>query len=103
MDCLLKPSPPFVVGLTLGVAIARATVVTELTIKQFWAISLTGKVVAGPCMMTLPPCVFIVCWGLAHSRAGQREESPAGAKFTGAAAFSLLSSSLLEVAERRTP
>ena len=87
MDCLLKPSPPFVVGLTLGVAIARATVVTELTIKQFWAISLTGKVVAGPCMMTLPPCVFIVCWGLAHSRAGQREESPAGAIDTGMKTF----------------
>jgi hypothetical protein len=103
MDYLCKPSPLIVVGLTLGIAIAKATAVAELKTKQFLAIPLAGKVVAGPCMMTLPPCVFIVCWGLAHSRAGQREESPAGAKFTGAAAFSLLSSSLLEVAERRTP
>ena len=71
MDCLLKPSPPFVVGLTLGVAIARATVVTELTIKQFWAISLTGKVVAGPCMMTLRPECSL-SWRWATLMLGQR-------------------------------
>ena len=45
---LLKQSPPFVAGLTLGYAIATATAVAELRIKQFWAIPLAGKLVAGP-------------------------------------------------------
>jgi hypothetical protein len=40
--------------LTLGIAIAKATAVAELKTKQFLAISLAGKVVAGPCMMTMP-------------------------------------------------
>ena len=45
-------------GLRLGVADAKATLVAELKTKQFRAIPLTGKVVAGPCMMTMPPCVL---------------------------------------------
>ena len=48
MDYLLKPSLPFVAGLTLGVAIAKATAVAKIRIKQFLAIPLAGKVVAGP-------------------------------------------------------
>lgn len=55
MIYLLKPSPPFVAGLKLGIAIATATAVTKLRIKQFSAIPLAGKVVAGPCMKTMPP------------------------------------------------
>ncbi len=55
---LWKPSPLFVAGLTLGIAIATATAVAKIRIKQFWAIPLAGKVVAGPCMMAMPPCVF---------------------------------------------
>lgn len=58
MDYLLMPSPLIVAGLTLGVADATATAVAKIRIKQFWAIPLAGKVVAGPCMMTLPPCVL---------------------------------------------
>ena len=58
MDYLLKPSPIIVAGLTLAVAIATATAVAKIRIKQFWAIPLAGKVVAGPCMMTMPPCVL---------------------------------------------
>jgi hypothetical protein len=42
------------VGLTLGIAIAKATAVAELKTKQFLAIPLAGKVVAGPCMMAMP-------------------------------------------------
>jgi hypothetical protein len=45
MDYLLKPSPLFVAGLTLGVADATATAVAKIRIKQFWAIPLTDKVV----------------------------------------------------------
>jgi hypothetical protein len=69
MDYLLMPSPPFVAGLTLGVADAKATAVAKITIKQFLAIPLTGKVVAGPCMMTLPVC-SLSCAGatLTHGR-----------------------------------
>ena len=58
MDYLLKPSPLIVAGLTLGVAIAKATAVAKLRIKQFWAIPLAGKVVAGPCMMAMLPFRF---------------------------------------------
>jgi hypothetical protein len=47
-------SPLIVAGLTLGLAIATATAVAKITIKQFLAIPLTGKVVAGPCMMATP-------------------------------------------------
>jgi hypothetical protein len=54
MDYLWKPSPPFVAGLTLGIAIAKATAVAKLRIKQFLAIPMAGKVVAGPCMMAMP-------------------------------------------------
>ncbi len=54
MGYLLKPWPMIVAGLTLGVAIATATAVAKLRIKQFWAIPLAGKVVA-PCpVMALP-------------------------------------------------
>ena len=41
-------------GLTLGVAIAKATAVAKIRIKQFWAIPLAGKVVAGLGMMAMP-------------------------------------------------
>ena len=54
MDYLWKPSLPFVAGLTLGVAIAKATAVAKIRIKQFWAIPLAGKVVAGLGMMAMP-------------------------------------------------
>ncbi len=58
MNYLLKPSLPFIAGLTLGVAIAKATVVAKIRIKQFWAIRLEGKVVA-PCpMMSMPLFLF---------------------------------------------
>ena len=54
MIYLLKPSSIIVAGLTLGIAIATATAVAELTIKQFLAIPLAGKVVA-PCpVMAMP-------------------------------------------------
>jgi hypothetical protein len=43
-----------VAGLTLGVADATATAVAKIRIKQFLAIPFAGKVVAGPCMMTMP-------------------------------------------------
>jgi hypothetical protein len=45
-------------GLTLGVAIAKTTLVAELRIKQFWAIPLADKVVSGPCMMAMPLFLF---------------------------------------------
>jgi hypothetical protein len=54
MDYLLKPSPLIVAGLTLCVAFATATAVAKLRIKQFLAIPMAGKVVAGPCMMAMP-------------------------------------------------
>jgi len=78
MDYLLVPSLLIVAGLTLGVAIATATTVATIRIKQFRAISLAGKVVAGACMMALPHVFFIVRGGHTQARAGQREESPAG-------------------------
>ncbi|MFN6107577.1 MAG: hypothetical protein ACK5EA_24415, partial [Planctomycetaceae bacterium] len=58
MDYLLKPSPLFVAGLTLGIASAKATAVAKITIKQFLAIPLAGKVVAGPCTMAMPLFLF---------------------------------------------
>jgi hypothetical protein len=42
MIYLLKPSPLFVAGLTLGVAIAKATAIAKIRIKQFWAIPFGG-------------------------------------------------------------
>lgn len=66
MIYLLKPSPPFVAGPTLGVADATATAVAELTIKQFWPIPLAGKVVAGPCMMAMPLFLFLCQWVARH-------------------------------------
>jgi hypothetical protein len=51
-------SPLIVAGLRLGVVIAKSTAVPKITIEQFWAILLAGKVVAGPCMMAMPPCVL---------------------------------------------
>jgi len=53
----LKPSPPFVAGLTLCIAFAKATLVAKIRIKQFWAIPLAGKVVA-PCPAMAMPCFF---------------------------------------------
>jgi hypothetical protein len=41
-----------------GVVIAKSTAVPKITIEQFWAIPLTGKVVAGPSNMAMPPCVL---------------------------------------------
>jgi hypothetical protein len=55
MIYLLKPSPLFIAGLTQGVAIAKATAVAKKRIKQFRAIPLAGKVVAGACVTTMPP------------------------------------------------
>jgi hypothetical protein len=43
-----------VAGLTPCVAIAKATAVAELTVKQFLAIATTGEVVAGSCLMAMP-------------------------------------------------
>ena len=68
-----------VTGLTPCVAIASATVVAELTIKQFLAIPPTCKVVAGPCLMAIPCFFFNVTLGHAHTRWGERQESPVGA------------------------
>ena len=45
-------------GLTLGVVIAKSTAVPKITIEQFWAILLAGKVVAGFGMMAMP--VFLL-------------------------------------------
>ena len=75
MDYLLKPSPLFVAGLTLGIASAKATAVAKITIKQFLAIPLAGKVVAGPCTMAMPLFLFL-CEGsptltLTHGTAGR--------------------------------
>ena len=58
MDYLLKPSLPFVAWLTLDIADATATAVAKIRIKQFLAIPLANKVVSGPCMMAMPPCVL---------------------------------------------
>jgi hypothetical protein len=55
---LLKPSPLIVAGLTLGSAIGKATAVAKIRIKQFRAIPLTGKVVAGLCTMAMPLFLF---------------------------------------------
>jgi hypothetical protein len=70
MIYLLKPSPLFVAGLTLGVAIAKATAIAKIRIKQFWAIPLAGKVVAGPCMMNMPPSLLYRVLG-PRSRTGE--------------------------------
>jgi hypothetical protein len=42
----------------LCIALATATAVTELAIKQFLAIPQAGKVVVGPCMMAMPLFLF---------------------------------------------
>jgi hypothetical protein len=55
IDYLLKRSPIIVAGLMPCIADATATLVEKLEIQQFWAIPLAGKVVAGPCMKTMPP------------------------------------------------
>jgi sorbitol-specific phosphotransferase system component IIBC len=68
MDYLLKPSPPFVAGLTLGIAIATATAVAKLTTKQFWAIPLAGKVVA-PCLVMAMPLFLFLCEEVANAHA----------------------------------
>lgn len=79
MDYLLMPSPLIVAGLTLGVADATATAVAKIRIKQFWAIPLASKVVAGVARWLCPCFFFIVCWGHAHAGAGRRKKSPAKA------------------------
>ena len=71
MDYLLKPSPLFVAGLTLGIAIATATVVAKIRIKQFWAIPLAGKVVA-PCPLMAMPLFLFFCEGGADDHARVR-------------------------------
>ena len=58
MIYLLKPSPPFVARLIPCIPDAKATVVAKIRIKQFWAVSLTGKVVAGPSLLATP-CFFL--------------------------------------------
>jgi len=58
MIYLLKPSLPFVAGLTLGIAIAKATAVAKIRIKQFLAIPLAGKVVAPCAAMAMPLCLL---------------------------------------------
>jgi hypothetical protein len=78
-------SPPFVAGLTLGVAIATATAVAKIRIKQFWAIPLAGKVVAGACTMAMP--LFLFHRDVESRTHGLREESPAGAIDTGMKTF----------------
>ena len=75
MDYLLKPSPPFVAGLTLGIAIAKATAVAKIRIKQFWPISLAGKVVA-PCPVMAMPLFLFLCEGDAHARANAMNRQP---------------------------
>jgi len=79
MDYLWKPSPLFVAGLTLGIAIATAIAVAKIRIKQFLAIPRTCKVVAPPCMLAMP--LFLLDRDVeSRSRThGLREESPAGA------------------------
>ena len=59
MDCLLQPSPMIVTGLTLCVAIATVTAVAKITIKQFWAILLAGKVVVPWPVMAMPLFLFL--------------------------------------------
>lgn len=70
MDYLLKPSPLIVAGLTLGIAIAKATAVAKIRIKQFWAIPLAREVF-GPCPLMAMPCFFSYAKGSAdaHARA----------------------------------
>jgi hypothetical protein len=58
MDYFLKPLPLFVAGLTLCVAIAKATAVAKIRIKQFLANPLAGKVVAPCAAMAMPLCLL---------------------------------------------
>jgi len=58
--CLLKLSLLFVAGLTLGIAIAKATAVAKIRIKQFWTISSAGKAVA-PCPVMAMPLFLFLC------------------------------------------
>ena len=51
-----------------GLADARATAVAKLRIKQFWAISLTGRVVV-PCPMMAMPLFLFLCEGVANAHA----------------------------------
>jgi len=81
MDYLLKPSPLFVAGLTLGVA--TATVVAKIRIKQFWAIPLAGKVVA-PCPVMAMPQFLFFCEGsptLTHGRGCGKNRQRASSVF----------------------
>lgn len=57
----------------MGVAIAKATVVAKIRIKQFRAIPLEGKVVAGPYTMAMPLFLFL-CQAVAdaHARANAK-------------------------------
>ena len=51
---MLKPLPLIVAGLTLSPAVASATAVANITIKQFLANPLAGKVVAPFSVMATP-------------------------------------------------
>jgi len=75
MDDLLKPSPPFVAGLTQRIAIAKATAVAKIRIKQFLAIPLAGKVVA-PCPVKAMPLCVLYRVLLPRSRTAERRQSP---------------------------
>ena len=55
-------------GPTVGIAIATATAVAKLTIKQFLTIPLTGKEVA-PRPMTAMPLFLFLCQGVAEAHA----------------------------------
>lgn len=68
---LLKPQPIFMAGLTPGIAIATAMVVAMI-IKQFLAMPLAGKVVAGLCLMATPLCRHIM--KAIHTHMTQRRE-----------------------------
>lgn len=54
----LKAVQPIVAGLTLGIAIAKATAMLNTRVKQFCAFPFAGKAVIVPSMMTLPTCVL---------------------------------------------
>ena len=55
-------------GLTLDIAIAKATAVEKIRIKQFWAIPLAGKLVA-PCPAMAMPLFLFLCEGVANAHA----------------------------------
>ena len=68
MIYLLKPSLMTVAGLTPCVAVAKATAVAELTIKQFLGMHPTAKVVAGPCLMAMTLLLYRDAESHTHAR-----------------------------------